>query len=165
MKIRLFKFTVGLILMLTGCVLAQSNSYNPKQDFKRKELLEQLKNKDYEIKKGALNALNKQGEIALLDDIVAQKLIDLLQDPDWRIRSRVVIVLGKVKNGDMVVDPLIAVLSDESAPVVIGAIQTLGKNGDKKSIVEISKLLDSKHPQVRMAAEEILIKLGSEEQK
>ncbi|MBU1087277.1 MAG: HEAT repeat domain-containing protein [Candidatus Omnitrophica bacterium] len=158
MRIRIFIITLSVLLMFQGCIFAQSKQVDLENGFKIEQLLEQLKDKDYEVRKKALNALNKQGEIHSLDDLTTKALIPLLQDSDWRIRARVVIVLHNVNNKKMVIDPLIAVLSDESVPVVVGAMQTLSGIADEKVISEISKLLDSDNLQIRITAEEILTK-------
>jgi HEAT repeat protein len=106
------------------------------------------------VRAQATRALAGMGEMA------ENRLINLLKDPDWKVRYRAVEALGLIRD-IRVVDPLIERLSDEKDHVRYMAVKALGEIGARDAIGPISSLDDDENQYVRRISESVIEKLKS----
>ena len=116
-------------------------------------LLDQLHSTDGRVWGAAMTSLSSTGEKAVV------RLADKLSDPDWRVRARVVGVLGKIGVAKTV-DPLIKALTDTHPTVRSTAVEALGDIGDKRAIEPIKPLLHDREEYIRHWSKRALQRLG-----
>lgn len=97
--------------------------------------------------------------IASVGEPASERLIALLEDPDWKVRYRAAEALGMMEE-KRAVSPLIERLSDEKDHVRYMAVKSLGKICPSDAIESIEPLLDDKNPYVRRMADSVLRRLG-----
>ena len=90
-------------------------------------LIQELKDKNYNIRNGAESSLAKIGKPAV------EPLIAVLKDKEPCVRSRVISLLGKIKD-TRAVDPLITALKDTDPDVRRDAVTALGEIKDVRAI-------------------------------
>jgi len=93
--------------------------------------------------------------MATMDEPAGEKLIFLLQDPDWRVRYRAAEALGIMKL-PKAKDPLIERLSDSRDHVRYMAVKALGEFGDADVLDSIRPCLSDENHYVRKITVRIL---------
>jgi hypothetical protein len=102
-----------------------------------------------EVRSQATRAMATMGEPA------GEKLISLLNDPDWKVRYRAAEALGMMKFPGSK-KPLIERLSDPRDHVRYMAVKALGEFGDTDVLDSIRPCLHDENPYVRKIATKIL---------
>ncbi len=102
------------------------------------------------------NAIKLLGEIG--DERASNTLIDLLENPNTKIRLQTVKVLGEIK-GEQAIDALIQTLSDKAPKVREQIVAILGEIGGDDAIKAITEALNDSNLRVRLRAETALKKL------
>ncbi|NYT08229.1 MAG: HEAT repeat domain-containing protein, partial [Methanomicrobiales archaeon] len=99
-------------------------------------------------------AVRAQATIALagVGEPAADRLIPLLDDPDWKVRYRAAEALGMM-NEKKAVGPLIGLLSDEKDHVRYMAAKSLSLINDRAALEPLKKCQADKNPYVRRMAE------------
>ncbi len=87
---------------------------------------------------------------------------DLLNDEDWKIRYRASKALGKIKNKNKAIKPLIEALNDTEENVRDSAAEALVNIG-KPVVKSLIQTLKSKNIEIRLRSIEILGKIKDKE--
>lgn len=85
----------------------------------------------------------------------SRRLIELLRDPDWKIRYRAAEALGMIED-KRAVGPLIGLLSDEKDHVRYMAAKSLGMLKDPAAVEPLKRCLTDENPYVRRIGGEAL---------
>ena len=121
-------------------------------NFTVEELINSLKDKDWNIRMNAAKTLVETGESAV------EKLIDSLKDKNWQVRWYITEILGEI--GDVRgIKPLIKLLNDENNGVQSNSVIALVKIG-KPGVEILIDNLNSKEWQIREHVAEILGEIG-----
>jgi HEAT repeat protein len=99
-------------------------------------------------------AVRAQATLALarIGQPASDRLIDLLGDPDWKVRYRAAEALGLMKE-NKAIEPLIKLLSDEKDHVRYMAVKSLGLLNDPAALDSINKCREDENLYVRKIAE------------
>jgi HEAT repeat protein len=89
-------------------------------------------------------------------------LLNLLKDPDTRIREVTIQSLGAIGEVDSIIDPIIGMLKDPQLSVKLAAIKVLGEIRSIKAIKPLTKLIEDPNSNIRSA---IAVSLGQIEDK
>ncbi len=116
--------------------------------------IQALRDPEKAVRAQATRALASVGEPA------SERLIALLEDPDWKVRYRAIEALGLIRD-KRIVDPIIERLSDEKDHVRYMAVKALGEIGARDAIDQISSLHGDENLYVRRIAEAVVVKLKS----
>jgi len=173
----LFRITIGIII--TFCCLpvighSQSDEIHG--------LIQELEDKNVNIRRRAIRALEKAGSSAVEPLIAALKseksrgragaaealggikdpravepLIASLQDRISNVRAGAAEALGEIKDS-RAVEPLIASLQDNNAHVRSWAAEALGKMKDSRAVQPLTAALEDKNADVRNSAARALAK-------
>ncbi|MEM2145755.1 MAG: HEAT repeat domain-containing protein, partial [Candidatus Jordarchaeaceae archaeon] len=152
-----------------------------KGEYDIRKLMESLKNKLWDIRQAAANALIKIGEPAvepliraLRDDDhtritliwvlgqigdkrATEPLIETLKDDDWHIREAAAIALGNIKD-ERAVQPLIQTLKDEDDNVWVEAVTALEEIGEP-AVEPLIQALKDQNKNLRWGAARALGKI------
>ena len=121
-------------------------------NFTVEELINSLKDKDWNIRMNAAKTLVETGESAV------EKLIDSLKDKNWQVRWYITEILGEI--GDVRgIKPLIKLLNDENNGVQSNSVIALVKIG-KPGVEILIDNLNSKEWHIREHVAEILGEIG-----
>ena len=121
-------------------------------NFTVEELINSLKDKDWNIRMNAAKTLVETGESAV------EKLIDSLKDKNWQVRWYITEILGEI--GDVRgIKPLIKLLNDENNGVQSNSVIALVKIGKPRVEILIDNL-NSKEWHIREHVAEILGEIG-----
>jgi len=102
------------------------------------------------VRRETSGALSKMGEPA------TTPLIQLLEDPDWKVRGAAAWALGRIGSKEAV-DPLVkALLEDENGFVRSGAANALGNIGDERAVEPMKKATKDESSYVRKVSEKYL---------
>jgi HEAT repeat protein len=112
-----------------------------------------LRDPEKAVRAQATRALASIGEPAV------GRLIELLNDPDWKVRYRVAEALGLMKEKRSV-SPLIELLRDEKDHVRYMAAKSLGALGSPEARGALEARLSDENPYVQRMAESALSKVG-----
>lgn len=115
-------------------------------------LIGALRDKDWEARSSAVEALVKMGEQAL------EPLIRALRDKDEDARQSAASALAKI--GKPAIDVLVEALKDRNRYVRENAAWALGEIGDKKAVEPLIRVLRDGHAGVRGSAAWALGKIG-----
>jgi len=118
------------------------------------ELIAQLGDKNWRVRRAAIDALGKIG-----DPQAVQPLIKALSDRDLRVRQSAANALGEIGN-PQAVEALIKALEDENWFVRQSAIKALGKTDDPQAIQSLIKALIDRDSRVRVSAARTLGEIG-----
>jgi HEAT repeat protein len=110
-------------------------------------IIGQLRNDEFHL--DAMEALVELGRPSV------EKLVPLLKDKDEQVRKRAVIVLGQIKDSD-VLEPLIDMLKDADWFTRLSAAAALEQIGDERGREAIKPLLKDPDLVVKMRVERIL---------
>ena len=116
-------------------------------------LIQSLKDKESDVRKGAAEALGTIG-----DARAVKPLVQALNDDYWDVNKSAAEALGRI--GEPAVESLIAALEDKSAVVRRGAAKALGEIGDKSAVVPLIQALKDERADVRYEAAEALGNMG-----
>lgn len=128
-------------------------------------LIVAMKNKNYKIQEGAIEALERMPMFAgIRDRRAVMPLIDKLKDTNPYIRKLAARALGSVggsgslyETGDpRAVEPLISALQDENSDVREAAAQALGPTGDPHAVEPLISALKDEDHFVRVRAAQAL---------
>ncbi len=111
--------------------------------------LQALRDPEKAVRAQATCALAGMGEPA------SERLITLLEDPDWKVRYRAAEALGLLKEHGAV-GPLIRRLSDQKDHVRYMAAKSLGALGSPEAREALERRVSDKNPYVRRMAESVL---------
>jgi len=111
------------------------------------ELIQELKDGNWEVHKSAAIALGEIGKEAV------EPLIKALGDEDAWVRWRAASVLGEIKD-KRAVEPLIKALGDKDANVRSYAASALGEIKDTKAVEPLIKALGDRNEEVRESAKQ-----------
>ena len=114
-----------------------------------------MRDQEKAVRAQASKALAEIGEPAL------ERLLPLLNDPDWKIRYRGAEALGMMKD-KRAVSPLIGLLSDEKDHVRYMAVKSLCGIGDMAAWEPIIACQQDENPFVRRMADRAVSTLGKE---
>jgi HEAT repeat protein len=105
-------------------------------------------------------AVRAQATFALagIGEPVSVRLIELLIDPDWKVRYRAAEALGMMED-KRAVGPLVGLLSDEKDHVRYMAVKALGEIGADEAMERIASLSGDENPYVRRVAEFVVLQL------
>jgi HEAT repeat protein len=146
-------------LLASLVVLFVSVNPGPAQEPDRNELLAELQDRDWRIRRAAARQL---GEVASQDRQVVAELGAALGDVDSRVRRSVATALGRIGPGAAPATPsLIERLQDEDPEVTLRAIRALGLIGPKASRAarHLRPLLEDSDAAVRLTAADSLIRM------
>jgi len=118
--------------------------------------LEALRDPEKAVREQASRALAEIGESA------SDRLISLLNDPDWKVRYRAAETLGMIEDKRSV-SPLIRLLSDEKDHVRYMAVKSLGRIGEKAALEPIRKCQEDENPYVQRMAETVVLRIGKKD--
>lgn len=106
------------------------------------------------VRRETSGALSKMGEPATVP------LIQLLEDPDWKVRGAAAWALGRIGSKEAV-EPLIkSLLEDENGFVRSGAANALGNIADERAVEPLKKATKDESSYVRKVSEKYLEKWG-----
>lgn len=97
--------------------------------------------------------------LAEIGEPSSERLISLLNDPDWKVRYRAAETLGMMKE-KRAVSPLIGLLSDKNDHVRYMAVKSLGGIGAMEARESIKVCQQDKNPYVRRMSETALSIIG-----
>jgi HEAT repeat protein len=117
-------------------------------------LIHGLRDEEKVVRAQALQALVAIGKPALKD------LINLLNDPDWKVRYRAAEALGMIGD-EKAVNPLIRILSDNKDHVRYIAAKSLGMLRAQVARDPLCKCLSDENKYVRAMATSSLLKIGN----
>lgn len=117
-------------------------------------LIKNLRDGNKWVRRETSGALSKMGDPA------TTPLIELLEDPEWRVRGAAAWALGRIGN-KRAVEPLIkSLLEDESGFVRSGAANALGAIGDERAVEPLKKATKDESSYVRKVSDKYLKKWG-----
>jgi HEAT repeat protein len=96
--------------------------------------------------------------LAAIGESATGRLIDLLGDPDWKVRYRAAEALGLMKE-KRAVRPLIGLLSDEKDHVRYMAAKSLGSLGSPEAREALEARVSDENPYVQRMVESALSKV------
>jgi vesicle coat complex subunit len=143
----LFKMTIGIIVALC-CVPIIGYS----QSDEIQGLIQALEDKNVNVRRRAIRALEKAGSSAV------EPLIAALKSEVSRVRAGAVEALGEIEDRGAV-EPLIAALQDRISNVRAGAAEALGKIKDARAVEPLIAALQDKNMDVRDSAAKALAKI------
>ena len=122
------------------------------------KLCECLNDQSPNVRMEALRALGSHPPIP---GEYSEKMLALLDDPDWEVRLTLIELLGNARSPDFI-EPLVSALADSDDWVKARAIESLGNMGSDQVVPELTAMLKAENPLVAIKAIEALAQIGGE---
>ena len=153
-QIRLLTLILALVAIVAGTVRAEDERREGVAEGRIDGLLLLLKDKDVDVRRGAVSALGETGSIRAVPPLVAA-----LDDDESSVRCAAVEALGKVGQPE-VIAPLAALLRDDN-DLASAAVAALGKVNSPQALAPLAWALHHGDNVMVMEAAGGLVKFGA----